>query len=444
MRFIGVGAAPRALAAALAAGIIAAGATARAEASAVRQSPAADDHLRTAVNSTMGGPIEHPAERRLRELTRAALGEEATIPTWTSIARTVRELREADPNAVSPEAEAAARDALEVLARETPGAVGRIEVNPVGPHTEIVVSANGEVRHRLFQRLSDTTNPRLTMVLTGASYAIVEKHFDGIERGGVRAIEVTEFGADTVQIAVGLQTPSPFTIFRRDDSIVLRIENPDGAFEPWSSRGQWAGVVAATGAAGLRIAASDLPAASAVAVAGDEPRNLADDGHAGSSIASDGATLPVDQDDTARRASISGEIDTLLAYGALAVLGVVLLAGAVPLGRSIRNRWTVASAARRSGTKTQPANLAARARTRSPEASRIWAARTLAANGESPDEIARKTGLARDAVLLLAPSLTEAPSGGGHPAEAAGPGTFFPDGSALAGAGMKRPDYVTH
>ncbi|MFS8636643.1 MAG: hypothetical protein FWJ74_01065, partial [Gemmatimonadota bacterium] len=81
----------------------------------------------------------------------------------------------------------------------------------------------------------------------------------------------------------------------------------------------------------------------------------------------------------------------------------------------------------------------ARASTPSPSAAdpRVWAVRTLAAQGATPAEIARTTGLARDAVKLIVRSSV----GRADAAGSAAGGTFFRPAThspraAAAGAGV--------
>jgi hypothetical protein len=319
----------------------------------------------------------------------------------------------------------------------TSGAVHEVRVAPVGPHTEIVVRTTGDVRHRLFQRLGDQRDPRLTMVLTGVGNTIVERDFAGIERGGVRSLAIAEFGADTVQIAVHLQATTAYTIFRRDDELVLRIENPDGEFRPWSSQ---PAVVQQPAIAQAPDAPEAIAVAVAVAVAAETSR--ADAGKA----AEPEATAPnaprhrlawAEMPAGVRVAALSRAVAPYTSTLVLAALTLTILLGA----NRLRQRWRTREdrdqrqarrGARRSGDSARSASAGsasagsasagATAAPRHPTASRVWAARTLAAHGASPDEIVRKTGLARDAVRLLAPTFLEQ----GVPAENAGTGTFFP------------------
>lgn len=399
-----------------------------------------------------------PVERALGELSRAALRERATVQTWTGIARALRELRPAEAAAVPTEAEEAAWAALDAVASTTKGAVREVRIAPAGPHTEIVVPIAKETRHRLFQRLGDTNDPRLTMVLTGTSNAIVEQSFTGIDRGGVRSLQLSEFGADTVQIAVHLQQATAFMIFRRGEELVLRIENPDGEFRPWSTRPAMVAtqVMAATQAAGV---------AASAAVANDVV--MAEATEADVAAAAVAATLKPTRTSASRRLDRARSLADagIAAAGRVAEThGNLLLLAALALtiffaGNRLRRHWQahrhsgwIAGAwarwqdrrearraaravrtprAARTARAAKPhATAAASAPARHQTASRIWAARTLAANGASPDEIARKTGLARDAVVLLAPTLLEQ----GLPAENAAGGTFFPP-PAIAGAG---------
>jgi hypothetical protein len=370
--------------------------------------------------------------------------------------------------------------AVAEIAWERP-AVRGLEVRPAGPHTEIVVRTTGEARYRLFQRLADREDPRLTMVLTGVSNEIAEREFDGVRRGGVRALQLTEFGTDTVQIAVRLQAATGFTIFRHDDGIILRIENPDGHFMTWSSAPGLEGVgggardpvlatesvrsaLAEAGTSGV-TAGSGTPEPTRGTISPGEARAAASaELAAGATVEQASATTPAPNAASepvshasslarggtrlsAWRTAIGDHLVDLSYLLSIAILGLGLLIGATWIAVSRRGRGhalpsALGSRGERPSARrvTEPAKAArtakAKRRRRQPQpgtpaarqqtSAQIWAARTLAANGADADEIVRQTGLARDAVLLLAPRRKEQDL----PAENADTGIFFPNPSS--------------
>jgi hypothetical protein len=442
--------------------VVVLGETARLDAAAIHraQEPAMPGRV-----AALDPPVELPAERILQDLTRTALREPNSVRAWTAIARTLRDLRPAGTGEVPSDAEAAAYEALDAVASATPGAVRELRISPAGPHTEIAVRTTGEVKYRLFQRLSDQENPRLTMVLSGASNAIILRDFAGIDRGGVRSVQVAEFGTDTVQIAVALQEVSPFTIFRRGEDIILRIENPEGRFATWSSHpGAVVGRSYAEAKGPARegettrsgpeqraadriastAASSPMPNTATLAAAeeGAPPAMAAEVEPEVASAAAVVAPGAGGVSSTSRLTTVFSSIvnstrHATTEYGhplALAVFGLLCLAGATMVAR----RWLAARQRKPVlGPKARPSREQTGSRRapapRQQTSSRIWAARTLAANGASVDEIVQKTGLARDAVLLLAPPLPQQ----NLPAENAATGTFFPDpGTSAARGGL--------
>ncbi|MFS8637302.1 MAG: hypothetical protein FWJ74_04405, partial [Gemmatimonadota bacterium] len=103
--------------------------------------------------------------------------------------------------------------------------------------TEVVIHVTGEPRYRLFRRLSDPWNPRLTLEIVDAEPAGLSARYAGIHRGGVRELRITPTDSGTVQLAIGLSSAGDraFGVVRRDGAIVVWMRNGAAPFEPWSS-----------------------------------------------------------------------------------------------------------------------------------------------------------------------------------------------------------------
>src|SRR5690625_334395 len=274
------------------------------------------------------------------------------------------------------------------------GGVEGITVRPLGSHTEIAAQIRGKADYRLFHRLVHPTDPRLTIVLSKASYRLEERSFDSIMRGGVRKIEVRELPGDTVQIRVGLIESSPYMIYERGDEVILRIENPDGEFTPWTtSRGY-----AETGPAPEPEPEPQLePPTEPQSEPG--PRGEPEIG------VGPGAPAKPEGERTIGRRTIL----------AMALTGL----GALVLLITIRRRGDEGQGDRRTRPRVH----------RRRGASRVWAVRTLAEDGATVEESARKTGLSQDAIEMILESGRGADQRGRRegppdPAEGAGSGTF--------------------
>lgn len=337
--------------------------------------------------------------------------------------------------------------------------------------TEVVIHVTGEPRYRLFRRLSDPRNPRLTLEILDAEPAGLSARYAGIHRGGVRELRITPTDSGTVQLAIGLVSAGDraFGVARRDGAIVVWMRNGAAPFEPWSSGG---GQIAAP-AVGARPAsatpakaaptqpapANAAPAQAAPAGAGTanaaQPENLA--AHAGKLAGRAAEALR-----RARPAALDLAIIAILGVAILPVIRLarrtVAPAAAFPGARAgvrwagtgirpadqprvpnpvVPNRHAPKPAPQPAPTRRQR-EQASRTPAASPSATdpRVWAVRTLVAQGATPAEIARSTGLARDAVELIVRSSV----GRSDAAGSAAGGTFFrpaaqPRRMAAVGAG---------
>jgi|GEM_PF-3582525 len=292
------------------------------------------------------------------------------------------------------------------------GSLGRVEglsVRPRGPHTEIAARVVGEADYRLFHRLAHPTEPRFTIVLSRASYELEERYFDSVMRGGVGGIEVRELEGDTVQIRIGLTAVSPYMLLQRDDEVILRIENPDGEFESWSTMMSRPATTQEE-ERGPPPTLGDAAPITTVTTVADASEEVPEDVTTDLEVASN----ELISDGLAESGIVSklSPIQIVLA-GSMAALGIITL--------------MITRMRRRAGQRFEEP---IRHRDRGPSrTSRVWAARTLAQGGATPEEIARKTGLSRDAIELILPkNEIEAQPGDKNtidPVEDAGSGTFF-------------------
>lgn len=372
------------------------------------------------------------------------------------------------------------------------GSLRELRVVENSGRTEIVVRVAGEPRYRLFRSLSDPVNPRITLEVYDAEAAGLASRYPEVRRGGVRDLRLTPTDSGTIQLVVGLANPGEraFGVVKRDGAIVVWMRNQDGPFAPWSSGGAPAVATEAKAAAApaprpeVARPAKDVatvsgpalgtsPRAEAAAAAVTEPGPVAFAGGAveASADIAEAELVGVDGDASeasgaaaaavgigarvralagraadairqARPAAIDAGIVVLLALAVLPVLFLTHRAMLSPATAASNPSGTTERAGGLRRIPCRPAQpkpdrrLVARARgaaASSPDA-RLWTVRTLAARGASHAEIARSTGLSRDAVALIVRSA--AARSGGRPvvedrvrrpdAEgSAGTGTFF-------------------
>ncbi len=417
------------------------------------------------------------------------------------------------------------------------GSLDEVRVVENNGRTEVVVRVAGEPRYRLFHRLGDPRDPRLTLEVLDANVAGLAARYPDVRRGGVRELRVTPTDSGTVQLAISLASGGrrAFGVVKRDGAIVVWMRNGAAPFQPWSSTapkstGLGTDIIAtppvvrplshtraamrlaaerqaaASGASGAAAAnavpagdaapaANALPAADEAPVgdaaiaaevapsAGPADEAAPSDGAAGASAPSvdleAGAAIAAGEDRAplsslaARARAIAGRIAdrtrnaaghaahalqaarpattdvAIVAVLALVVFPVILrarraaLAPAVALqnekseGRRVALPRLARRAAHKASPRATPARKTASVRVSDP---RIWAVQTLAAQGATHAEIARSTGLSRDAVTLIVRSATERPDAAGS---AAG-GTFFRPAprslrAGVAGFGVVKP-----
>lgn len=128
-----------------------------------------------------------------------------------------------------------------------------LSVVPAGDRTEVVIAVDGPVSVEHFA-LRDPD--RLVVDVATARQGLARTRFDGIDRGGVVALRVSQFEPQVVRIVVELAQPTQYTVEQGDGEIRLSFPNPAGSFAPWHS-GASAAVV------GTQAALPDRPTAAA-------------------------------------------------------------------------------------------------------------------------------------------------------------------------------------
>ncbi|MFW5904808.1 MAG: AMIN domain-containing protein [bacterium] len=136
--------------------------------------------------------------------------------------------------------------------------VTEVTIHPVAQETEIVIQVDGDPDYRDFFMEGPH---RLVVDFMGAEHALPGENFMDINRGGVRAVRTSQYSSEIVRVVVELERKVSYRIEEEEGRLRLRLENPMGAFEAWST-----GSALASSGSGSGPAAS--PAASAAAPVG--------------------------------------------------------------------------------------------------------------------------------------------------------------------------------
>ncbi|HEX8691039.1 MAG TPA: AMIN domain-containing protein [Longimicrobium sp.] len=116
--------------------------------------------------------------------------------------------------------------------RAEPGSVSGLKLEAREGRTELTVEiTGGEVRWTDF---SLSGPPRVVVDLQGAT-STLSRRYDGIDRGGVKAVRTSQHTADVVRVVVDLEKDASYTVERSPDGIVISIASQATAFQPWSS-----------------------------------------------------------------------------------------------------------------------------------------------------------------------------------------------------------------
>lgn len=322
------------------------------------------------------------AEAALAGLSRAALRDPASAETWVALAHALARLRPEPWQDIPTQAERIAYRIADSLVAATPGAIRELRLEPREGRSEFVVVTGDPVRFFLSHRLDEPDGPRILLTLYEATPGLVEPGHVELNRGGIRGLSVTAPNGRTVRLELSLAEPLRATFVRRDGELVLRLPHPE-PFVPWSTRPSWA--------AGEPQPWTPPPPAPQPPPAEAEQPATAEQPAPPPPWRQLGADL-------ARRLRGMDARPIALAAAGLLATGLA--------GLAVRRR--------RNGLPPRQGRSAA-------DDGRYWAARTLADHGAPPAEVARRTGLARDAIALL----TRRSAARRHAEVSAGTGTFF-------------------
>ncbi len=146
-----------------------------------------------------------------------------------------------------------------------PTSVREVSVLPADGRTEIVVEFDGAVKVNDFR----IGNPeRLVLDVTGARQTLPRARFTDIDRGGIRALRVSQYQPQVVRLVFDLKEAVEYSLDNSDGVIRLSFPNREGPFDPWHARAGTAPVArSAAPAASKAPAVGSAPTASSASVA---------------------------------------------------------------------------------------------------------------------------------------------------------------------------------
>ena len=97
--------------------------------------------------------------------------------------------------------------------------------------TDLVIRVDGQVTVKDY-RLGDPE--RLVIDVFGAHKALTGDRFDRIDRGGVKAIRISQFQPEVVRVVVDLAGRVQYVVDRRTGEVHVSFPNPGADFQPWS------------------------------------------------------------------------------------------------------------------------------------------------------------------------------------------------------------------
>ena len=114
------------------------------------------------------------------------------------------------------------------------GPVTEVTITPMATGTSVLIAVDGDVDYRDFTMEGPH---RLVVDLMGSRHALPLENYTSVERGGIRAVRSSQYSNDVVRIVFELDRQLGYTAVPTQGGLLITLDNPGGAFEPWSSAG---------------------------------------------------------------------------------------------------------------------------------------------------------------------------------------------------------------
>ncbi len=115
------------------------------------------------------------------------------------------------------------------------GSVAALRLEARGGRTELTVEvAGGDVRWTDFALGGP---PRVVVDIAQARLDLPARRYDGLDRGGVRAVRTSQHDESTVRVVLDLDRETRYRVERVADGLRISLESGASAFAPWTSGG---------------------------------------------------------------------------------------------------------------------------------------------------------------------------------------------------------------
>lgn len=115
------------------------------------------------------------------------------------------------------------------------GSVAALRLEARGGRTELTVEvAGGDVRWTDFALGGP---PRVVVDIAQARLDLPARRYDGLDRGGVRAVRTSQHDESTVRVVLDLDRETRYRVERTADGLRISLESGATAFQPWNSGG---------------------------------------------------------------------------------------------------------------------------------------------------------------------------------------------------------------
>ncbi len=112
------------------------------------------------------------------------------------------------------------------------GPVTEVAIAPMAQQTSVLISVAGPVDYRDF--VMEGPN-RLVVDLMGSRHALPRDEFKDLNRGGIQSIRTSQYSDEIVRVVLVLNDKVGYSVVADPMGLRINLENPTGAFEPWSS-----------------------------------------------------------------------------------------------------------------------------------------------------------------------------------------------------------------
>jgi type IV pilus assembly protein PilQ len=114
------------------------------------------------------------------------------------------------------------------------GPVTEVTITPMATGTSVLIAVDGDVDYREFTMEGPH---RLVVDFLGSRHALPLENYTSIDRGGIRAVRSSQYSDDVVRVVFELDQELGYTAMPTEAGLLITLDNPGGAFEPWSSGG---------------------------------------------------------------------------------------------------------------------------------------------------------------------------------------------------------------